>query len=121
MVEATAPAWSDVSTLIVFGSEEPLHAVECYIRQQRRQDPSPMHEARRRTTQRNPRIPAYCETGRPYLRRTSGLGRMTQGSAKVAAGPEAARSSCPGAGVMSSLSAGSRTLSTWTASALVKL
>ena len=37
MVETTAPAWSDVSTLIVFGSEKPLHAVECYIRQQRRQ------------------------------------------------------------------------------------
>jgi len=31
MVEATAPAWSDVSTLIVFGSEEPLHAVECGV------------------------------------------------------------------------------------------
>jgi hypothetical protein len=36
-------------------------------------DPSPMHEARRRFIQRNPRNPAYCETGRPYLRRTSGL------------------------------------------------
>src|SRR5271166_248484 len=36
-------------------------------------DPSPMHEARRRFLQRNPRCPAYCETGRPYLRRTSGL------------------------------------------------
>jgi hypothetical protein len=33
-----------------------------------------MHEARRRFVQRNPRSPAYCETGRPYLRRTSGLG-----------------------------------------------
>src|ERR1700738_2130581 len=38
-------------------------------------DPSPMHEARRRYIQRNPRNPAYCETGRPYLRRTSGLER----------------------------------------------
>ena len=28
-------------------------------------DPSPMHEARRRFTRRNPRNPAYCETGRP--------------------------------------------------------
>src|SRR3954463_5365406 len=37
-------------------------------------DPSPMHEAPARTTRRNPRKPAYCETGRPYLRRTSGLG-----------------------------------------------
>ena len=36
------------------------------------QDPSPMHEARHRTIRRNPRKPAYCETGRPYLRRTSG-------------------------------------------------
>jgi hypothetical protein len=35
------------------------------------QDPSPMHEARHRTIRRNPRKPAYCETGRPYLRRTS--------------------------------------------------
>jgi hypothetical protein len=39
-------------------------------------DPSPMHEVRRRFVQRNPRSPAYCETGRPYLRRTSGLGRL---------------------------------------------
>ena len=36
-------------------------------------DPSPMHEARHRTILCNPRIPAYCETGRPYLRRTCGL------------------------------------------------
>jgi hypothetical protein len=36
-------------------------------------EPSPMHEARRRFIQRNPRKPAYCETGRLYLRRTSGL------------------------------------------------
>ena len=28
-------------------------------------DPSPMHEARRWSIQRNPRQPAYCETGRP--------------------------------------------------------
>ena len=28
-------------------------------------DPSPMHEALHRTIQRNPRKPAYCETGRP--------------------------------------------------------
>src|SRR6516225_3733726 len=32
-----------------------------------------MHEARHRPFRRNPRKPAYCETGRPYLRRTSGL------------------------------------------------
>ena len=32
-----------------------------------------MHEARHRPSRRNPRKPAYCETGRPYLRRTSGL------------------------------------------------
>jgi hypothetical protein len=32
-----------------------------------------MHEARRRTIRHNPRKPAYCETGRPDLRRTSGL------------------------------------------------
>ena len=32
-----------------------------------------MHEARYRTIRHNPRKPAYCETGRPYLRRTSGL------------------------------------------------
>ncbi len=37
------------------------------------QGPSPMHEARHRPFRRNPRKPAYCETGRPYLRRTSGL------------------------------------------------
>ena len=36
-------------------------------------DPSPMHEARHRPSRRNPRKPAYCEAGRPYLRRTSGL------------------------------------------------
>ena len=40
-----------------------------------RHDPSPMHEARYRTIRCNPRKPAYCETGRPYLRRTSGLDR----------------------------------------------
>src|SRR5215472_15905946 len=34
-----------------------------------------MHEARHRPSRRNPRKPAYCETGRPYLRRTSGLDR----------------------------------------------
>jgi very-short-patch-repair endonuclease len=39
-------------------------------------DPSPMHEARRRTARRNPRKPAYCETGRPYLRRTFGLDEL---------------------------------------------
>ena len=38
-------------------------------------DPSPVHEARHQTIRRNPRKPAYCETGRPYLRRTFGLGR----------------------------------------------
>src|SRR6516162_5839712 len=36
-------------------------------------DPSPMHEARHRPVRRNPRLPAYCETGRPVLRRTCGL------------------------------------------------
>jgi hypothetical protein len=36
-----------------------------------------MHEARRWSIQRNPRDPAYCETGRPYLGRTSGLGRAS--------------------------------------------
>jgi hypothetical protein len=30
-------------------------------------DPSPIQEARRRSIQHNPRDPAYCETGRPYL------------------------------------------------------
>ena len=35
-----------------------------------------MHEARHRPTRRNPRKPAYCETGRPYLRRTSGLAEI---------------------------------------------
>jgi hypothetical protein len=33
-----------------------------------------MHEARHRPIQCNPRYPAYCETGRPVLRRTCGLG-----------------------------------------------
>jgi hypothetical protein len=32
-----------------------------------------MHEVRRRFVQPNPRNPAYCEMGRPYLGRTSGL------------------------------------------------
>src|SRR3954463_14894507 len=36
-VVAAALAWSDVSTLIVLGPEEPLHAVERHIRQQRRE------------------------------------------------------------------------------------
>ena len=38
-------------------------------------DPSPIQEARRRSIQRNPDDPAYEETGRPYLGRTSGLGQ----------------------------------------------
>ena len=33
-----------------------------------------MHEARHRNFRCNPRYPAYCETGRPNLRRTCGLG-----------------------------------------------
>jgi hypothetical protein len=36
-------------------------------------DLSPMPKAWRRTIRRNPRTPAYCETGRPNLRRTFGL------------------------------------------------
>lgn len=34
----------------------------------------PMHEALRRITQRNPREPAYCETGHSVLRQTSAQG-----------------------------------------------
>ena len=33
-----------------------------------------MHEARRRPTRAQPSLPAFCEAGRPVLRRTSGLG-----------------------------------------------
>ena len=35
------------------------------VRDKLLQGPSPMHEARHRTSRRNPRKPAYCETGRP--------------------------------------------------------
>ncbi len=38
-----------------------------------RHDTSSMHEARRRSIRCNPRCPAYCETGRPVLRRTCRL------------------------------------------------
>ncbi|WP_216856448.1 hypothetical protein, partial [Acidisphaera sp. S103] len=41
------------------------------------------HEARHQTTRCNPRKPAYCETGRPYLRRTSGLGNKTPPSSEL--------------------------------------
>ena len=37
-----------------------------------RHDPSPIHEAGT-DHPAQPSKPAYCETGRPYLRRTSGL------------------------------------------------
>jgi hypothetical protein len=41
------------------------------------------HEARRRSIQCNPRRPAYCETGRPYLKRTSGLACLTAVARKI--------------------------------------
>src|SRR4029077_6200375 len=52
--------------------------IEPYVSDTIRHDPSPMHEARRRPARRNPRYLAYCETGRPVLRRTCGLERRPQ-------------------------------------------
>ncbi len=61
------PASASATAIVSLCTSRPTYVIGCL------HDPSPMHEARHRTIRRNPRKPAYCETGRPYLRRTSGL------------------------------------------------
>jgi hypothetical protein len=53
----------DARWTIVSSDRDLMHRP--WLRDKRLQGPSPMHEVRHRPSRRNPRKPAYCETGRP--------------------------------------------------------